>query len=66
MVMCGPIIRAYNIYYVCRYAFDDRDRHWDFHVPDDSKYLSWEDYIKKSFGMIESKPCGKKRWNRTH
>ena len=33
--------------------YDDRDRYWDYHVKDDSDYLTFEDYVEQSYGMIE-------------
>lgn len=34
---------------------DDRDRHWESHVPEGQKYLRLDDYIEASFGMIDGK-----------
>ena len=42
----------HNLFF-CRYVFDDRDRHWDHHVKDGRQQLSWEDYLKRSYGMVE-------------
>jgi len=39
--------------HVYRYVYDDRDRHWDYHITDGRKYLSWDEYLEKTYGMVE-------------
>ncbi len=41
------------IFFLFRFAYDDRDRHWDYHVKDGKTHINWEEYVEKSYGMIE-------------
>lgn len=39
---------------VCRYIFDDVDRHWGYHDDNKDKKISWEEYKESAYGMVQN------------
>lgn len=39
---------------ICRYIYDDVDRHWSYHDSNNDQKVSWEEYKQSSYGMVES------------
>ena len=36
-----------------RYIYDDVDRVWVYHDKDKDSFISWEDYLEASYGVVE-------------